>query len=509
MIVPVFFKDPDFLTSLFPSRRTIHPELSLALFRFYLTCRTFTDNIDAQWIQQHVFPLFQEGVHDVARRACIMAAAETAVPYGQAALSLFDKLNAGSHPGVVFASRKLAALLGLPVGTGRDVRDALRRLVRCAHAEPAGRPDAELFGELVDRARAARAEDPWKRAADAPKHTAGGESLVFWRFRAAEAPKTDGRKIEESDAQFKKIPLLKSPVVDFFRPLADREPPDAEIPRGWPVFNVLVIGPPARMLSVLNGYLGFVVAQESPRFSRNLAFVPIPRRAGTRLTDLLGRTDVCYRLTAGQVDRFLSSTVPRVDLEKWDCRIADLPDPAKYADPWSAPVSPYHLLQRFLTFYCDCATVVTEVPVWEVTLICGQGRFTTTGCLCGIDVAPVEEESGGTIDFRLLGPGENEFRVSATGLQAVAFPLPAERQVNTVEDESLVLTLAGAPREFGEPMVITNVRGEWTRPRVVCVDAVEFADVSVFSVDRFTHQQSKINFPVRTFAGLDSLTYCS
>jgi hypothetical protein len=53
-------------------------------------------------------------------------------------------------------------------------------------------------------------------------------------------------------------------------------------------------------------------------------------KATTRLTDYNSSIDLCYRLSAAQVDRFLDNIVPKVDLARTESLIrASGPD----ADP--------------------------------------------------------------------------------------------------------------------------------------------------------------------------------
>jgi hypothetical protein len=196
-------------------------------------------------------------------------------------------------------------------------------------------------------------------------------------------------------------------------------------------------------------------------------------------------------------------------LAKTEPFLKDVKEPGDHGDPWITPVSPYHLLQRFLTFYCDCATVVTEFPVWAVKITFSGGKTVVTGAIDEIDVKPAAATASGKVEFRMLGAGAHTVCVPTSGVKLVSYPMPFETQINAIEDDSLILTLVGTTKEFENPIVVTTVSASWDTNRTLRVDGVEFPQTVGFSVERFMHRHAKVMFPVRTFIELGVLAYRS
>jgi hypothetical protein len=165
------------------------------------------------------------------------------------------------------------------------------------------------------------------------------------------------------------------------------------------------------------------------------------------------------------------------------------------------PPSPYRLLQQFFTFYADCATVVTNLPVWAVTLHWNTKRIFVTGAVGSVVTQPNRRVKA---SFRMLGCGPPDPLVSATMVRLVNFALPGECPIVTLEDDALILTVEGV-KDFSRPVAVSNVTVQCEGEATVIVDGVMFSGVVAFSVERFIQRHVRLTFPVRTFAELDPI----
>jgi hypothetical protein len=222
--------------------------------------------------------------------------------------------------------------------------------------------------------------------------------------------------------------------------------------------------------------------------------------------ELLVETDDLYRATADQIDTFLNGLNPKVDLHTQDQGLFTPPfkDPTYKGDLWTTPVSPYHVLRRLFTFYCDCATVVTEIPIWAVTLKFEDTPSIVTGFLGSFVIETKPDLSKGTVHYQLFGfPDEFEPAEIVLGLALTAFPSASEPPVNTVADSTLLLSRKD-PTHILDDFLVTKIKGEWAGSCEVLLDSVPFKSVVSFSVERFRHPSTnaEVVFPVRSFAAL-------
>jgi hypothetical protein len=322
-------------------------------------------------------------------------------------------------------------------------------------------------------------------------------SPPLWQLRACMVDKTHPARLVGSAIKIHDIPIFHSDCSELFYPLIGDEPSLTNITRGTPHFLVFVIGSPARLLSVLNAYIAFLVSHDSDRFVRQPCFFPIARKGRTRLTELLTAVDFCYARTIAQVGQFLSGVTPQPALDLNDSRLGNVGG-SDCVSP-----SPYHLLQRLFTFYADCATVVTNLPVWAVTLQWKDRRSFVTGAIDSV-VALAPSNRHVNVSFRMLGCGPPDPLVKATKMRLVNFALPGECPIVALEDDALILTLEGV-KDFSRPLAVANVTATCEGDSTVIVDTIMFTGVVAFSVERLVHRQVRLTFPIRTFAELDAL----
>jgi hypothetical protein len=309
---------------------------------------------------------------------------------------------------------------------------------------------------------------------------------IFWQFPCVGVDKEF--RLASSARQYRGVAMVREHLEGWFAPLTDQ---------GGPFF-VIVIGAPERMMAVLAGFMEFVASHS---FSRELSFVLIPRGRRSRLVAFLAEADELYRATANQVDDFLKGLNPQVSLRAEEQELALFTDPTYPGDPWTRPVSPYHILQRLFTFYCACASVVTQVPIWAVTLKF-RGTSIVTGFLGSLVITQTKSLSFGNVRYQLFGfPGEYEPAVTVSGLTLVAFPLASELHLHTIADPTLQLSVKH-PANFIEDRLVAAIRGQSKAPCDVDMDMVTFHDVLEFSVERSRHPMTTeaVAFPVRSFA---------
>jgi hypothetical protein len=363
--------------------------------------------------------------------------------------------------------------------------------------------DANRFKNLIDKAREIRLD--LSELKSEPKHglTQIGANYIppLWQFHAVEAP-----KITEtlSRIKYKDFPLFNGCLMNHFAPLkGTQEPSEAMIGRGWAFFFVPIIGRPGRILTVLNSFLCFVLSHNSTQFLRNLSFIIIARKESTRLTEFLTAVDLCYRLTAGQIDQFLEELTPGIDLNRNECVIQQFPDPENHGNLWNTAISPYHLLHRFFTFYCDCATVVTMIPVWAVIIQIGGNHPFVTGCVSSVEV--LDNGRGlGDVKFAPFGlPNWLPVVIRLIhSLTLVNVQMPDEESLKAIDDDSLVLRVR-SPVESAGPFIVSRLEADWmTTSCDLMVDSVVFQGVTKFIVERWTIEGVGVGFPIRTFATL-------
>jgi hypothetical protein len=515
--LPGLFDDPLFCHSLF-ALSTLRPEAAVTILRFYLTFRTFLPQQDEVWVKRQVYALLGANPTAPNRDASLIAFAELRMPYGHAVLTLFEKLSTDGNGGVILAGGKLAAVLRVPVVTPIDKKRAITTLVALT-GEPLEKQDdkklseaglfARAFARLVDRARRSRVEEKMPIAPRGGASTNVDYVPLLWEFSTMQLPK----KIEfkASGSMYGKVPLIHSGVCNGFRALRDKPNVTAQdIVNGRPLFFAVVIGSDERMLLALAGFIEFVISQPTELFSREVSFVLIPRGGKrARLFNYICALDPIYRATANQVTHFLSEIYPKISLKNTQITLGDFPRQEPHGNIWTEPVSPYHALQRLLTFYCDCATAVTPIPIWIATVHCAQGSFvfgflssllvlmTGDGCLqmqCHLCGFPEDD----------LEPAADVWSVTLLAF-ALPFPGPSrERPVHTIVDPSLLLRLRSPASEFDDTLVD---RLECTCSGGACtieLDGVGVPEVTEITVEPFRHPKTgeRVNLPVRTFADL-------
>jgi hypothetical protein len=163
-----------------------------------------------------------------------------------------------------------------------------------------------------------------------------------------------------------------------------------------------------------------------------------------------------------------------------------------------------------LTFYCDCATIVTPVPIWLVTFRIGEKSFVSSflASLSATNVAaPGKTAVTGNVHSHLIDFPDSEFQMS-TGVFAVmvsAFPQTARQlPVHTIVDSSLLLVVKN-PMVPTDDTLVDFVQSDWEKDGCYLeMDGVKFESVSVFTVERFQHPitRAPVDFPVRTFREL-------
>jgi hypothetical protein len=288
------------------------------------------------------------------------------------------------------------------------------------------------------------------------------------------------------------------------------------------------------------GFMEFVASQPTEQFSRDLSFILIPRKKRGRLTRVLCIIDRWYRATVGQVDQYLHDLYPKVDLESEATQFTNSREVEILGNVWQQPISPYNVLQRLFTFYCDSATVVTSIPIWVVTMECRnlvgaeeegeppQERvFSCTSGFLSTLTVPVTTVGKGKLRCKLYGfagdvayePLLSQPPLEVWSVNLTAFPIPrptdgqqtglvpqpaAELRSHTIVDPSLLLTVK-CPSIAVDDLIVDEVDCTWQDGKCKLeLDGVPFTGVVHFSVERFRHPitQEPVDFPLRTFADI-------
>jgi hypothetical protein len=139
-------------------------------------------------VRSEIFSVFSASPTVVSQELCRIAFGELKVPYGHAVLTLFDKLNAGDTPGVIFCGRKSSKLLSIPSTTLIDKKNAICALTALAGQSPASQSAKDAspaLQSLVDRARRARFDERAQFARPAAAAPNASYAPLLWQFATA------------------------------------------------------------------------------------------------------------------------------------------------------------------------------------------------------------------------------------------------------------------------------------------------------------------------------------